>query len=102
MKWQKNNPDKVRNYKKVSSVIRKTRELKNGGTFTVLQWEILIWYTGGKCLDCKKVTSLTVDHIIPISKGGSSNISNLQPLCRSCNGRKRDKIIDYRSEPILD
>lgn len=34
------------------------------------------------------VTSLEVDHIIPRSDGGTSDLANLQTLCSSCNGRK--------------
>jgi len=45
-----------------------------------------------KCEKCHTTEKLTIDHIIPISKGGTNDLSNLQLLCRSCNSRKRDKI----------
>lgn len=35
-----------------------------------------------------------LDHIIPISKGGNSEPENLQVLCRDCNIKKADKIIE--------
>ena len=41
--------------------------------------------------------SPTVDHIIPVSKGGHpSDISNLQLAHRCCNRQKSDKLIDER------
>jgi 5-methylcytosine-specific restriction endonuclease McrA len=34
---------------------------------------------------------LEVDHILPLSQGGTNDLSNLQTLCRRCNRRKRDR-----------
>lgn len=40
------------------------------------------------CQRCGTDEDLTGDHITPISQGGRNVISNLQLLCRKCNGRK--------------
>ncbi|OYZ23902.1 MAG: hypothetical protein B7Y39_03280 [Bdellovibrio sp. 28-41-41] len=39
------------------------------------------------CENCQSTFALEVDHIIPKSKGGSSNTENLRLLCKSCNQR---------------
>jgi len=49
----------------------------------------------GKCCKCGKGLSLrtmTVDHFIPISRGGTNNINNLIPLCVDCNKVKTNNI----------
>ena len=51
---------------------------------------------GSSCLCCGKSTNMTVDHVVPIALYGTNEISNLQPLCSSCNSKKGVKIIDYR------
>ncbi len=35
---------------------------------------------------------LTVDHMLPVSRGGTNELANLQTLCRSCNSRKGTRI----------
>lgn len=41
---------------------------------------------------CKEKSKLQIDHIIPVSKGGSDGLDNLQVLCYKCNYKKKDKI----------
>ena len=75
---------------------RRARKLNNGGSFTVKEWDDLKKCYGFKCLACRKIKKLAADHVIPITKGGPSYISNIQPLCISCNAKKYNKIVDYR------
>lgn len=48
--------------------------------------------SGNRCQQCGSTSDLTIDHIVPVSRGGTSTESNLQALCRSCNSRKRDAV----------
>ena len=50
-----------------------------------LRSEIL---SSGKCAYCGSVESLEIDHIIPVAKGGATEKSNLQVLCKPCNIKK--------------
>ena len=43
---------------------------------------------GYKCNQCGASKNLEIDHIIPFSKGGSDDFTNLQLLCRACNAIK--------------
>lgn len=43
------------------------------------------------CVNCGTKEKLSIDHIIPVSKGGKDLFSNLQVLCRSCNSKKGAK-----------
>jgi|SRR3989304_211107 len=70
----------------------------NGGSHSFAEWELLKTQYNWTCPCCKKIEpkiKLVQDHIIAVSKGGSDNIENIQPLCRSCNAKKMIKIIKY-------
>jgi 5-methylcytosine-specific restriction endonuclease McrA len=76
--------------------IRGARLIRNGGAHSEEQWQRLLWIYGQRCLRCDQVTELTRDHVIPVARGGSDDISNIQPLCRSCNSWKGTRTIDFR------
>ena len=61
---------------------------------TFKQWGDLIKIFNYKCALCGKKKPLNIDHIIPISKKGTDEIENIQPLCRNCNSKKSNKIYE--------
>jgi 5-methylcytosine-specific restriction endonuclease McrA len=90
--WRRNNPEKVRAHWQK----RRTAKHGNGGFYTHEQWVALCNKYDNRCLCCGKKKKLTVDHVVPLSKGGTSWIENIQPLCLLCNLVKNAKTIDYR------
>lgn len=71
---------------------------KETGTHTYGEWELLKKQYNYTCPCCKKAgpeIKLTEDHIIPLSRGGSDLIENIQPLCLSCNSKKHSTTIKY-------
>ena len=55
--------------------------------------QIFVWNRdAGKCIKCGRKENLEYDHIIPVSKGGSNTVRNLQLLCESCNREKGSKV----------
>lgn len=47
---------------------------------------------GGRCVKCGATQDLEFDHLIPVSRGGSSTERNVQILCQRCNLQKSDSI----------
>lgn len=68
-----------------------------GPHFTGAEWLALILECKGRCLRCGSREPLTVDHVIPLARGGSNAIENIQPLCAVCNGIKGCETTDYRA-----
>ena len=43
---------------------------------------------GPQCVYCEIAVATEVDHIVPLSKGGTNEFENLVPACRPCNTKK--------------
>jgi hypothetical protein len=50
---------------------------------------------GGLCAYGCGRPATQVDHIVPVVRGGSNDCWNLLPVCRKCNGSKKDKPLDH-------
>jgi 5-methylcytosine-specific restriction endonuclease McrA len=55
------------------------------------------------CGYCRRACAQTMDHVVPIARGGIHELSNLRPACRRCNSGKRDRLIHewFRAEELL-
>jgi hypothetical protein len=94
-KFHKTFKGKVLNSLKCSK--RRLRRKQLEERFTREEWVEKLKATNGFCPKCNKyvgIDKLTLDHIIPISLRIKTiyYINDIQPLCKSCNSSKRDKL----------
>lgn len=91
--YRNRNKDKVKHWR----ALRKYRERGAPGSHSHVEWlekcSLSSWlcFYCGTLLDQKTVTR---DHVVPISRGGSNDIDNIVPCCSSCNSKKKDKAIE--------
>ena len=61
-------------------------------TFLILNKEIKKLYRD-PCFICGSKKDQSIDHIIPLSRGGRHSVGNLMTLCRSCNASKNARFM---------
>lgn len=69
---------------------RRARKRNATGSHTRDEWLAKVERAGGRCVYCGNKGRMTRDHNVPLSRGGSNLISNIEPACRRCNSRKHD------------
>lgn len=95
--WAENNVEKVKQFKANNRRKRRAAKHASCGSFTAKEFEELCESYGNKCLRCGSTgVVLEADHVVPLTRGGSDDISNIQPLCGACNRSKFVDIVDYR------
>ena len=104
-KWARNNVDKQsaanrkwkrENLDKVCASRQRYRANKRGNISEPYDFKAICVHYDNRCVKCGEKKKLTMDHIMPVSKGGGDIASNIQPLCGSCNSSKGTRSIDYR------
>lgn len=98
--WKLQNPEAIKSalerYRlnhlpKMAEKSHKRRaKLRGNGVFQVTEKELIRLYAS-PCAHCGTMENVTIDHIIPVARGGRHSIGNLQPLCLSCNSSKNAK-----------
>jgi hypothetical protein len=71
---------------------RRALEMHCEGSYTQADINQLMIIQGGRCAGCaRRLRNYHVDHVMPLTKKGRNDISNLQLLCPPCNLRKSSK-----------
>lgn len=88
--WRLLNPDSER----IGSEKRRAK-IKNSSGYGVTkkEWEWVVNMFNGRCAYCGKEGKMQMEHVDPINRGGSHDISNIVPACKSCNSSKHDKSV---------
>lgn len=67
---------------------RWTRQVSERRKFTDYEKKTVYARGNGRCAICGKplkFDDMTIDHKIPLSRGGTNEFNNLQPACLTCN-----------------
>jgi 5-methylcytosine-specific restriction endonuclease McrA len=68
------------------------------GDLTAAQWAEIQAAHDHRCAYCHGAYPLTLDHIVPIAKGGTHTASNILPACTPCNSQKGTRPVeDFRA-----
>jgi hypothetical protein len=78
----------------------RARKVGQFDELTTQDIDALIAFYDYSCLQCGERPASSVDHVKPLSKGGTNTRDNLQLLCTNHNKAKGDEEIDYRKGRI--
>lgn len=81
---------------------RRARKAGSGGSHTIEQRREKFLQLGNVCYYCGIPGEMTVDHMIPISRGGTDFVDNIVPACQRCNSKKHDRTAQEFFESMTD
>lgn len=60
---------------------------------TAAEWQAILREHNYQCHYCRQTVRLTIDHVIPLSRGGTHVRENVVPACGPCNSKKGNRLI---------
>lgn len=85
-RWKQEHPRRVNEINGVRAAKRRTSGLCD---LTIQQWDAIKAAHDYRCAYCgERPDVLTVDHVVPLAKGGNHTASNVVPACSHCNYSK--------------
>ena len=102
-KYEQNNKEKVKESKRqwkkrnpgaVMLEVEKRRAriiCAPGNGVSIDEWKHAMQEYSYRCVYCGKKGALTMDHVVPLIKGGAHDPSNIVPSCMACNVAKHTK-----------
>lgn len=99
-KQMEENPEKVRANRRRFQTSEKGRAYQRVANYRrrslPMSQEVRDWWLAQRnavCGYCWVALATEIDHITPVSRGGTNDLDNLVPVCRSCNASKNDKTL---------
>lgn len=91
--WAANNPHKV-----AQANLRRQSRVRAKGIYAISKKEVTKLLSL-PCFYCGAFGKQTLDHVIPVSRGGAHSIGNLVTACKSCNSSKQaHTIMEWRKK----
>lgn len=91
--WCKRNPDKIRLYNQKAKH-RRRMLLENQPDVDMVKWKETLILFDYKCLYCR-AEARTLDHVVPVTRGGTNHHTNCVPACKRCNSSKGNKHLGH-------
>ena len=86
--WRANNPEKA-----LQERHKYRKKLKQNGIYEISEKDLKKLVSADVCYYCQKKDKLTLEHIIPVSRGGRHSIGNLVMVCKHCNFSKQARLL---------
>lgn len=81
---------------------QRAKKIGVSGKISMNEWKSALSLTNFMCISCEDALADTIDHVIPLSLGGTNTYDNIQPMCLRCNLKKGRRQVDFRSRDFAE